>query len=120
MNYSNSVLLLGVALNFYGAAKLGAQGFSSMLTAPNQNGDGLQYQLFVAGTAAVFGSIYLYLYFHPSFVVPFLIFGAALKTWACLLSLLLYRRQLVSRSMFLEFGLTNGVIASLFWVRITT
>ena len=34
------------------------------------------------GAAAVFGSLYLYLYFHPAFAIPFLVFGAALKTWA--------------------------------------
>jgi hypothetical protein len=32
----------------------------------------------------------------------------------------MYRRRLVSRAMFLEFGVSNGVIAALFWVRIAT
>jgi len=120
MDYLNAVLLLGVALNFFGAFRLGVQGFSALQTAADPSGDGLQYQLFVAGTAAVFGCMYLYLYLEPRFVVPFLLFGASLKTWAFLLACLFYRRRLVSRSMFLEFGVTNGVLAALFWVRIAT
>lgn len=77
--------------------------------------DYLQFKLFTGGTAAVFGCLYLYLYLHSFFVIPFLIFGATLKTWAFLLSLVLHVKRRLSRRAFVEFGMTNAVVGALFW-----
>ncbi len=137
------VLLVGAALNFAGAAKLLA-GAAAALRAPAETksreptpprapaaapqprsgaaalDDHLQLQLFTAGTAAAFGALYAYLYAHPEHVDPFLIFGAALKTWALVLCAgLLAARRLTPRA-FAEFGLSNGVVAALFWLYLAT
>lgn len=77
-------------------------------------------KLFVAGTAAVFGSMYILLYTEQEHVVPFLIFGAALKTWAFILSVALYRSGRVSARQLVEFGLSNMVVAIGFWVYLWT
>ena len=108
------VLLVGVALNAAGALSLlpprpGARG-----------GEAAQLRLFAAGTAATFAALYLYLYQHPAHVVPFLAFGAALKTWACVLSAGLRVQGRLETWPFVSFGVTNGVVAVLFWVYLAT
>jgi hypothetical protein len=112
-------LLVGAALNFIGGAKF--------LVAAHQTASGvgasdeyLLFKLFTAGTAAVFGSLYVCLCFHPSYVVPFLAFGASLKTWALLISLYLFARNRLSLRTLLEFGVSNGVVAVLFWICVFT
>jgi hypothetical protein len=50
--------------------------------------------------------------------VPLLMFGAALKVWAFVLSAILYARGRLDRRNFLSFGVTNGVVGALFWVHI--
>jgi len=114
------VLLLGAAFNFYGAFTLLRTAIRAMAPAPGAFDPSLHLTLFVAGTAAVFGSLYTYLFFHPEFVFPFLVFGAALKTWAFLLSLYLYVKRRVPRQLLLEFGVANGAIAVLFWIYIAS
>ncbi len=111
------ILLTGVLLNFAGAVNLLVSAIAATASEPIASvpDDYLQLKLFTGGTAAVFGCLYLYLYLHPSFVIPFLIFGAALKTWAFLLSLVLYARRRLSRRAFVGFGVTNAVVAVLFW-----
>ncbi len=109
------ILLIGVALNYYGAAKLLLTAVRAIPGSVHQPEEWLQFKLFAAGTAAVFGSMYLYLYAHPQHAVPFLIFGAALKTWAFLLCLFLFVRQRLGRGALLEFGVSNGLVALLFW-----
>ena len=89
-----AILLLAVAVNFHGAATLLAAGVRQIPAAARGEVKNLHFQWFAAGTAAVFGSLYVYLYFYPTFVVPFLIFGAALKTWV----LVLFGRGLFSLS----------------------
>lgn len=111
----NAILLVGVALNFSGALKLFFSAIAAVPGSSNLPQEYLQLKLFAAGVAAVFGSLYLYLYFHPAFAIPFLVFGAALKSWAFLLSLYLYLKQRLSRFAFFEFGVSNGVVAALFW-----
>jgi len=79
-----TILLLAVALNFHGAAKMLIAGIHLVPAAARGEVKNLHFQWFAAGTAAAFGSLYLYLFFRPEFVVPFLVFGAALKTWVCI------------------------------------
>jgi hypothetical protein len=114
------ILLVGVALNYFGALKLLFSALAAVPGSSNLPQEYLQFKLFTAGTAAVFGSLYLYLYFHTVFAIPFLAFGAALKTWAFLLSLYLYLRHRLSRGAFLEFGVSNGLVALLFWYYIAS
>jgi hypothetical protein len=110
------VLLIGAAFNFYGAFTLLRTAIGALASEPGASDRSLHLTLFVAGTATVFGSLYVYLFFHPAFVFPFLIFGASLKTWAFLLSLYLYAKGRAPRQVLLEFGVGNGVIAALFWL----
>jgi hypothetical protein len=109
------ILLIGVALNYLGAVKLLSTALRALPGSSGQSGEWLQFKLFTAGTAATFGSLYLYLYFQPLFATPFLIFGAALKSWAFVLSLLLYGRRRLGFAEFAEFGISNGLVAVLFW-----
>jgi hypothetical protein len=113
-----AILLVGVALNWLGAAKLFIECVFAMRAATSSDSPAeyLQFKLFTAGTAATFGSLYLYLYIHPRFVIPFLIFGAALKTWAFLLSLALFLMRRLSRQTLFEFGVSNGIVGTLFWI----
>jgi hypothetical protein len=106
----------GVLLNFAGAARLLFEGLRAVAAAEAGAEERLLYKLFTSGTAAVFGTLYLYLVFHPDLVWPFLLFGAALKTWACLVALHLYWRGRLGRRLLLEFGISNGVVAALFWI----
>lgn len=111
----SSILLLGVLLNFVGAGRILFTALQAMPGRRTLHPEFLQYKLFTAGTAAVFGSLYLYLYFRPTYVMPMLVFGAALKSWACVLSVGLHLSGRQSRRNFLEFGVSNGVVAALFW-----
>jgi hypothetical protein len=112
------ILLVGVALNWLGAAKLFIEAFFAVraASAAISPAEYFQFKLFTAGTAAVFGSFYLYLYIHPVFVIPFLVFGAALKTWAFLLSLYLFLIGRLPRRALFEFGVSNGIVGTLFWI----
>lgn len=109
------VLIVGAALNWFGA-------ISGLLTAMKDlgrvegPGDYWLLRLFFLGTAATFGSIYLYLFFRPEYVWPFLIFGAALKSWAFLIALYLFRSGQLSKDGWLQFGVSNGVVAVGFWL----
>jgi small-conductance mechanosensitive channel len=107
-----AVLLAGVVLNGLGALQL----LVGALKAPSElAGEHVQLKLFAAGTAAVFASMYGYLYLHPQYAQPFLVFGAALKTWAFVLTLVLYRRGRIELRAFLEFGVSNAIVAAAFW-----
>jgi hypothetical protein len=115
---SRAVLLSGVALNWIGAAKLAHEVFwtPAGVDAP---ADYDQLKAFTAGTAATFGALYLYLYRssdEPAF--PLLMFGAALKTWALVLSVILRKQNRLGRGDFVSFGLSNGIVAGFFWARI--
>jgi hypothetical protein len=65
-----------------------------------------------------FGSFYLFLYLRQRPAVPLLIFGAALKTWALVLSVALWLQGRLDRKNLVWFGVGNGVVAGLFWVHI--
>lgn len=112
--------MVGAVLNFAGAENLlvSAVPIAASESTVGVPDEYLQFKLFAGGTAAVFGSLYLYLFLHPSYVIPYLIFGAALKTWAFLLSLALYVKRRLSRRAFMEFGVTNVVVGTLFWLYI--
>lgn len=112
------ILLLGAAYNFFGALPLLATATRTLAAPPGPADKTLNLILFAAGTAVVFGSMYVYLFFNPSLVFPLLMFGAALKTWAFLLSLYLHSKQRMLRSAFLQFGVGNGIIAAMFWIYI--
>lgn len=114
------VLLSGVLLNTAGAGKLVASALASARSAAELPGDYLQIMFFTAGTSMVFASLYAYLYVHPRNVIPFLVFGAALKTWAFLASLGLFAADRLSRRLLIEFGVSNLVVAVLFWGYIVT
>lgn len=120
------MLLAGAALNLWGSARLtalavvaDAQARAVLRAVPGAQfalpGQLVLFQCFTAGTAAVFGSLYLYLWFYPAQVLPFLVFGAVLKTWAAVLAGALYHRGRIDARLALEFGLGNGVVAALFW-----
>ncbi len=109
------ILLVGVALNFIGAVKFLVTSLRVDPSASDVSNEYLMFKLFTAGTAAVFGMLYLYLFLHPEYVVPFLVFGAALKTWALLLSIFLYFRKQLSLKSLTDFGVTNGVVGALLW-----
>jgi hypothetical protein len=77
-----------------------------------------QLKAFTAGTAATFGAFYLYLYASDEPAFPLLIFGASLKTWAFALSVVLRAQHRLDRKDLFSFGVSNGVVAGLFWVHI--
>lgn len=108
-------LLTGAALNGYGAYQFFYRAIKNSKHAEEPD-DYRQLQLFVAGTAMTFATLYLYLYWHSYYVWPFLLFGAALKSWAFLISLFLYRKGRLKWQAFAEFGLSNAFVALLFWI----
>lgn len=114
---SRGVLLCGAALNWFGAAKI-ARDVWLANRQPDPPADYDQLKGFAAGTAATFGSFYLYLYVTKKPVVPLLMFGAALKMWAFVLSVILLAQGRLDRGNFLSFGVSNGVVGGLFWVHI--
>lgn len=112
------MLLSGVALNWLGAAKI-AREIRRAERQPDAPADYDQLKAFAAGTAATFGAFYLYLYAaRKPVVVPLLMFGAALKAWAFVLSVILLAQGRLDRRNFLSFGLSNGIVGGLFWVEI--
>jgi len=113
----NYILVIGAALNFIAGLKL----LSEIVFSPPLKTDPAEYislKLFVVGVAFTFGSVYTYLFFNLEYIVPFLIFGAALKSWACIVGLYLYIIKRIELKMFIEFGVSNGVVAALFWILI--
>lgn len=114
---SRAVLLSGVALNWAGAAKLAREVWLTdrRASAPPEYE---QLKAFTAGTAATFGAFYLYLYLAKKPFVPLLMFGAALKIWAFVLSAILRAQGRLDRASFRSFGVTNGVVGALFWAHI--
>jgi hypothetical protein len=111
------VLLSGVALNWFGAAKIAREVWLGQRPS-DAPADHDQLKAFTAGTAATFGSFYLYLYLAKKPLVPLLMFGAALKTWALVLSVILCAQGRLDRRHLLSFGVSNGVVGGLFWVQI--
>ncbi|KAJ8130186.1 hypothetical protein O1611_g3444 [Lasiodiplodia mahajangana] len=83
---------------------------------PAQSGQFVQYRMFVSGTAATFGTIYLYLFLKPEYIVPFLGFGAALKYWAYLSAFVAYKMHNLGRGEYYSFGVSNAVVGTLLWI----
>lgn len=118
------ILLIGAVVNALGGISILSSMFSTVpysfpklpaRSAINPN-DYLLHRLFTAGTAFCFGSLYLYLYIHPEYAFPFLIFGMALKYWAFLSSLIAYVKSDLPVHLFVSFGLLNLIIALMFSV----
>jgi hypothetical protein len=114
---SRAVLLTGVAQNWFGAAKIAHEVWPSNRRT-DLPADYDQLKAFVAGTAATFGSFYLYLYVREQPAAPLLTFGAALKTWAFVLSVILRAQGRLDRKNFVSFGVSNGLVGGLFWIHI--
>ncbi len=112
------ILLIGAGYNFIGCLKLLKELFISAPPLETDNQEYYQLKLFVAGVAVTFGALYVYLFFYPQYIFPILIFGAGLKSWAFLGSLYLYLLKRLDLKTFFDFGITNGVIACLFWALI--
>jgi hypothetical protein len=114
-----AALMAGALLNFWGALRLAAHPLPDSGSDPGARASHIGlFQLFAAGTAAVFGAFYLLLWLRPSELLPFLVFGAVLKTWACAIALVLRGRGRISRRLCIEFGLSNGIVGMWFWVEI--
>ena len=105
-------MLVGVALNWAGAVKLAREVWPADRSRELAS-DYQQLKAFTAGTAATFGAFYLYL--RQQRVVPLLVFGASLKTWAFVLSAVLRIERRLGRRSFISFGVSNGIVAALFW-----
>ena len=105
-------MLVGVALNWAGAVKLAREVWPADRSR-ELAWDYQQLKAFTAGTAATFGAFYLYL--RQQRVVPLLVFGASLKTWAFVLSAVLRIERRLGRRSFISFGVSNGIVAALFW-----
>ncbi len=114
----NWVLLVGAAQNIAGAAVIAISAAQSVRRS-GQPDDYVQLKLFAAGTAFTFGAMYLYLFSHEKQVIPFLLFGAALKTWAFALSAALFGIGRLPLRQFIEFGCSNGAVATLFWAYVS-
>ncbi|MEW6347540.1 MAG: hypothetical protein AB1646_00630 [Thermodesulfobacteriota bacterium] len=110
------ILLGGTILNSFGGAII--IGLFARLS-PQQRAeppDYAQYRLFTAGAAFAFAAIYLYLFLHPEYAMPFLVFGMCLKFWAFVVSLFAYICYALPARDFISFGLSNFVFAVLFAV----
>lgn len=111
------ILLFGAVFNILGGINLLRVGLS-IKPVESLPEDYSLYKLFVAGVAVTFGALYIYLFFNTEYIIPFLVFGAALKTWALISSGYYYFINQISLKLFIEFGVSNGIIASLFWILI--
>jgi hypothetical protein len=116
------VLLLGAVLNGFGGVSIVWSMFASIPYSfeqlPNRDeinpSDYPLFRLFTAGTALCFSALYFYLYVHPQYTFPFLIFGMALKYWAFVVSLIAYVKFRVPKRVFIGFGCVNLMFAILF------
>jgi hypothetical protein len=110
----NYILLIGAALNILSGIKL----FLEVISASNVSEGPEDYRflkLFVVGVAFTFASLYIYLFFNTAYVLPFVVFGASLKTWAFFVGLHLYVSKRITTKTFVEADVSNGIIAGLFW-----
>ena len=116
------VLLLGAVLNGIGGVSIVSSMFVSVPYSfpklPSRDeinpSDYPLFRLFTAGTAFCFSALYMYLYVHPQYAFPFLIFGMMLKYWAFAVSLVAYIKYRVPIHVFIGFGCINFVFAVLF------
>lgn len=109
------LILTGSALNYYGAVT-GLLNIFHRSQKIVQTGEVIKQQMFITGTAATFGSIYLYVFLRPQYIIPFLGFGAFLKYWAFLSALVAYKHHNLPRTEFVRFGISNGLVGTLLWV----
>jgi hypothetical protein len=118
----NTILLIGAALNLTGgigillsmAIKIPFT-FPVMPSADTVNpSDYALHRLFTSGTAFTFASMYVYLYLHPEYVMPFIVFGMALKYWAFAASLVSFIFFKLPKDILINFGFSNLTVALLF------
>lgn len=110
------VLLVGGVYNCLGACLLLASkpwrtAGAETVQLRAAHADHVQSKLFMSGAALTFGVMYFYLYFAPQYAMPFLLFGTFLKYWAFVASFIAWRRAGLARTVFLQFGVANLVIA---------
>ena len=118
----NIILLIGAGLNIIGGGAIllsmvAALPYSFPVLPSSEKinpPDYVLFRLFTAGTAFTFASLYIYLYIHPEYAMPFLIFGMALKYWAFAASLVAYIRYRLPGDILINFGFSNLAVALLF------
>ncbi len=118
------ILLIGAGFNIFGGCSLIASifrefpfSFSTVRDAGAINPpDYMLFRLFTAGTAFCFGSMYMYLYYNPSYAVPFLYFGMALKYWAFVAALVARIWYRLPKTVLVNFGCSNLAVAVLFTI----
>lgn len=118
------ILLIGAGLNIFGGCGIIASIFRefpfSFPTVRDEAAlnppDYMLFRLFTAGTAFCFGSMYVYLYFNQAYAVPFLYFGMALKYWAFFAALVASARYRLPKTILVNFGCSNLIVALLFTV----
>ncbi len=110
----NYILLIAAVLNILSGIKLLLEVISTSRGSEGPE-DYCFLKLFVVGVAFTFASLYIYLFFHSAYVMPFIIFGALLKTWAFFVGLYLYVSKRITARTFGEAGVSNGIVAGLFW-----
>lgn len=118
----NNILLIGAALNLIGGCGIILSMLIKIpftfpvlpLTDKINPHDYILFRLFTSGAALTFASIYIYLYLHPDYVMPILVFGMALKYWAFLASLFSFIFFKLPKNILINFGLTNLAVAILF------
>jgi hypothetical protein len=76
--------------------------------------DYVLYRLFTSGAAFTFASMYIYLYLHPEYAMPFPVFGTALKYWAFLASIFSFILFKLPKDILINFGFSNLTVAILF------
>ncbi|KAE8160188.1 hypothetical protein BDV40DRAFT_271151 [Aspergillus tamarii] len=113
---SDYLILTGTALNYYGAIS----GLTSILNESPSKGQSsagtvIFQRLFFVGVGATLGSLYLYLFFKPQYVVPFLGFGASLKYWAYLSAAIAYKHYNFPRAAYIRYGVCNAIVGTCLW-----
>ncbi len=116
------ILLIGAVMNFIGFAGMIISmwvklplSFPTLPSTEDMNpSDYVLHRLFSAGTVFTFGTMFMYLYYHPENAIPFLIFGMALKYWVFLASLVAYFRYKMPKDVVLCFGFPSLAVAILF------
>jgi hypothetical protein len=117
-----NILLIGAVMNFVGCiGMLLSMRFKLPFSFPSlpqtkdiNPPDYVLHRLFSAGTVLIFGIMFVYLYYHSEYVMPFLIFGVALKLWVFIASLISYLIFKMPKDVLLCFGVPSLAIAMLF------
>ena len=117
-----NILLIGAVMNFAGCCGMLISmrlrmpfSFPVLPQSKDINPpDYVLHRLFSAGTVLTFGIMFGYLYYHPEYVKPFLIFGMALKYWVFAASLISYLKYNMPKDVLFCFGVPSLAMAVLF------